>query len=147
VRHNRFEQQGLTCAIGYASRREAEVLHACLARSGDAEFVAHADGEDRDRALLGGDLADGVGKASHHPVLLGGDRDAGLQIERGIRPAPSRPRYLGEVENPSVAEMLRDMLAFNAALEGRGSDEEVQYFLTELLPPSVRGAYQPRRNS
>jgi hypothetical protein len=61
------------------------------------------------------------------------------QIERGIRPAPSRPRYLGEIENPSVAEMLGDMLAF--------SDEEVQYFLTELLPPSARGAYQPRRNS
>ena len=60
------------------------------------------------------------------------------QIERGARPAPSRPRYLGEIENPSIAEMLSDMLAF--------SDEEVHYFLTELLPPAARGAYRPRRN-
>ena len=54
------------------------------------------------------------------------------------RPAPARARYLGEIKNPSVAEMLGDMLAF--------SDEEVRYFLADLLSPAARGAYRPRRS-
>jgi hypothetical protein len=54
------------------------VLHAGLAGARDAELVAHPDREDRHRVLLGSQLANRVGQAADHAMLLRGDRDAGL---------------------------------------------------------------------
>ena len=79
ARDDRLQDQRLAGAVGDAAGGEAEVLHAGLAGARDAELVAHPDGEDRHRVLLGGDLADGVGEAADDAVLLGGDGDAGLR--------------------------------------------------------------------
>ena len=45
---------------------------------GDAELVAHADGEDRNGVLLCGDVADRVREAADDAVLLGGNGNARL---------------------------------------------------------------------
>ncbi len=79
ARDDRLQDQRLAGAIGDPAGREAEVLHARLAGAREAELVAHAHREDRHRVLLGGDRADRVGKTAGDPVLLGGDRDAGLR--------------------------------------------------------------------
>src|SRR3954464_3191059 len=70
ARNDRLQQQRLAGAVGDAAGREAPMLHAGLARPGDPELVAHANGEDRHRMALGRDLADVVGKAADHAVLL-----------------------------------------------------------------------------
>ena len=69
---HRLLQQGLAGDVDDAPRGQPEVLHAGLGRARDAELVAHAEREDRDRVLLGGDtlLSDGSGGVDQAMLVI-----------------------------------------------------------------------------
>lgn len=68
-------------------------------------------------------ISPGEGTVSHQMVS---------QMERGDRPIPTRPRWMADMKEPSILEMLEELLA--------ASDEEVRELLAPV-PRAPRGPY------